>query len=238
MGSERSVSKLSGKGEGGRRASRAESSTAKDLPVLSFATARAWSEWLATHHASSRGLWLKIAKKGAGSASVTYSETIDGALAWGWIDGQKGRFNDVWWLQRFTPRTAKSAWSKINRAKVEALIANGRMEAPGLAEVERAKRDGRWGRAYDGARSSSMPADLIAAFARNARARAFFDTLDGANRYAILYRVQTAKKPETRAERITRFVALCARHETIHPRRQTKSGARSRGASKKARTKE
>ncbi len=238
MGSERSVSKLSGKGEGGRRASRAESSTAKDLPVLSFATARAWLEWLATHHASSRGLWLKIAKKGAGSASVTYSEAIDGALAWGWIDGQKGRFNDVWWLQRFTPRTAKSAWSKINRAKVEALIANGRMEAPGLAEVERAKRDGRWGRAYDGARSSSVPADLIAAFARNARARAFFDTLDGTNRYAILYRVQTAKKPETRAERITRFVALCARHETIHPRRQTKSGAGSRGASKKARTKE
>ena len=232
------MSKLSGKGEGGRRASRAESSTAKDLPVLSFATARAWSEWLATHPVSLRGLWLKIAKKGAGSASVTYSEAIDGALAWGWIDGQKGRFNDVWWLQRFTPRTAKSAWSKINRAKVEALIANGRMEAPGLAEVERAKQDGRWGRAYDGARSSSVPADLIAAFARNARARAFFDTLDGTNRYAILYRVQTAKKPETRAERITRFVALCARHETIHPRRQTKSGARSRGASKKARTKE
>jgi uncharacterized protein YdeI (YjbR/CyaY-like superfamily) len=238
MGSERSVSKLSGKGEGGRRASRAESSTAKDLPVLSFATARAWSEWLATHHASSRGLWLKIAKKGAGSASVTYSEAIDGALAWGWIDGQKGRFNDVWWLQRFTPRTAKSPWSKINRAKAETLIAAGTMEAPGLAEVERAKRDGRWERAYDGARSSSVPADLVAAFARNARARAFFETLDGTNRYAILYRVQTAKKPETRAERITRFVALCARHETIHPRRQTKSGTRSRGTSKKARAKE
>jgi uncharacterized protein YdeI (YjbR/CyaY-like superfamily) len=111
------------------------------------------------------------------------------------------------------------------------------MEAPGLAEVERAKRDGRWDRAYDGARSSSVPADLIAAFARNARARAFFETLDGANRYAILYRVQMAKKPETRAERITRFVALCARHETIHPRRQTKSAAHSRGALKKARTK-
>jgi uncharacterized protein YdeI (YjbR/CyaY-like superfamily) len=238
MGSERSVSKLSGKGEGGRRASRAESSTAKDLPVLSFATARTWAEWLATYHASSRGLWLKIAKKGAGSASVTYSEAIDGALTWGWIDGQKGRFNDVWWLQRFTPRTAKSAWSKINRAKVEALIAAGTMEAPGLADVERAKRDGRWERAYDGARSSSVPPDLVAAFARNARARAFFETLDGTNRYAILYRVQTAKKPETRAERITRFVALCARHETIHPRRQTKSGTHSRGTSKKARAKE
>jgi uncharacterized protein YdeI (YjbR/CyaY-like superfamily) len=183
-------------------------------------------------------LWLKIAKNGSGSASVTYAEALDGALAWGWIDGQKGTFNDVWWLQRFTARTAKSPWSKINRAKAERLIAAGTMEAPGLADVERAKRDGRWERAYDGARSSIVPADLSAAFARNDRARAFFETLDGTNRYAILYRVQTAKKPETRAERITRFVALCARHETIHPRRQTKSGARSRGPSKKARTKE
>ena len=152
--------------------------------------------------------------------------------------GRRASSTTIWWLQRFTPRTAKSAWSKINRAKVETLIAAGTMAAPGLAEVERAKRDGRWDRAYDGARSSSVPADVVAAFARNARARAFFETLDAANRYAILYRVQTAKKPETRAERITRFVALCARHETIHPRRQTKSGARSRGASKKARTKE
>jgi uncharacterized protein YdeI (YjbR/CyaY-like superfamily) len=178
-------------------------------------------------------LWLKIAKKGAGSASVTYSEALDGALAWGWIDGQKRTFNDVWWLQRFTPRMTKSPWSKINRAKAETLIAAGTMAAPGLAEVARAKRDGRWDRAYDGARSSSVPADLVAAFARNARARAFFETLDAANRYAILYRVQTAKKPETRAERITQFVALCERHETIHPRRQTKLGAPSRGASKK-----
>ena len=230
------MSKFSAKGEGRRRAPQAES-TAKDLPVLSFATARAWSEWLATHHASSRGLWLKIAKKGSGSASVTYVEALDGALAWGWIDGQKGTFNDVWWLQRFTARTAKSPWSKINRAKAERLIAAGTMEAPGLADVERAKRDGRWERAYDGARSSNVPADLSAAFARNNRARAFFETLDGTNRYAILYRVQTAKKPETRAERIARFVALCARHETIHSRRQTRSGARLRGASKKAQTK-
>ena len=207
--------------------------------MLSFATASAWSEWLATHHASSRALWLKIAKKESGSASLTYAEALNGALAWGWIDGQKAAFNDGWWLQRFTPRTVKSPWSKINRAKAETMIAGGTMEAPGLAEVERAKRDGRWERAYDGARSSSVPADLVAAFARNARARAFFETLDAANRYAILYRVQTAKKPETRTERITRFVALCARHETIHPRRQTKSPTRSRGTSKKkARAKE
>lgn len=220
-----SVPKLSAKVEGRRRASPA-GPPVKDLPVLSFATARAWSEWLATHHAASRGLWLKIAKKGSGPASITYAEALDAALAWGWIDGQKRAFDDIWWLQRFTPRTAKSPWSKINRAKVETLIAAGTMEAPGLAEVERAKRDGRWERAYDGARSSSVPPDLVAAFARNARARAFFETLDSTNRYAILYRVQTAKKPETRAERIARFVALCARHETIHPQRQTKSAAR------------
>jgi len=206
--------------------------------VLAFATARAWSEWLEAHHASSRGVWLKIAKKGAGAESVTYMEALDGALAWGWIDGQKGALNDVWWLKRFTPRTAKSPWSKINCAKAEALIAAGTMQIPGVAEVERAKRDGRWDRAYDGSRSSTLPADLVAAFARNARARKFFDTLDSANRYAILYRVQTAKKPETRAARITQFVELCARHETIHPRRQTKSAPRSARASKKARPKE
>ena len=225
-------------GEGGRRAPPA-GTTAKNLPVLAFATARAWSEWLEAHHASSRSLWLKIAKQGARAASVSYAEALDGALAWGWIDGQKGTLNDIWWLQRFTPRTAKSPWSKINRAKAQALIAAGTMQAAGLAEVERAKHDGRWERAYDGARSSSLPADLVAAFARNTRARDFFETLDGANRYAILYRVQTAKKPETRAERITRFVTMCARHETIHPRRQTKSAPRSAGASKKkARPKE
>jgi uncharacterized protein YdeI (YjbR/CyaY-like superfamily) len=193
---------------------------------------------LAAHHASSRGLWLKIAKKESGSRSITYAEAVDVALAWGWIDGQKARFDDVWWLQRFTRRTAKSPWSKINCAKAETLIAAGTMKAPGLAEVERAKRDGRWEQAYDGARASSVPADLVAALARNARARAFFETLDGRNRYAILYRVQTAKKPETRAERIRRFVALCARHETIHPRGQTKSGTRSRGPSKKTRANE
>jgi len=188
-----------------------------DLPVLVCATARAWSEWLTAHHAASSGVWLKIAKKGGEAVSVTYAEALDGALAWGWIDGQKKPFDDAWWLQRFTRRTAKSPWSKINRAKAEALIAAGAMARPGVDEVERAKRDGRWERAYDGSRSAELPADLVAAFARNARARQFFETLDSANRYAILYRVQTAKKPETRAERITRFVALCARHETIHP---------------------
>lgn len=211
----------SGKGEAARAAP--EGVAADGLPVLSFATTGAWSRWLAAQHASSAGAWLKIAKKGASSASITYAQAIDVALAWGWIDGQKGRADEGWWLQRFTPRKAQSPWSKINRAKAESLIAKGSMEPPGLAEVERAKRDGRWDSAYDGAASSSVPADLAAAFARNPRALAFFETLDGANRYAILYRVQTAKKPETRAERITRFVAMCAKGETIHAKRTTSS---------------
>ena len=225
-----------GSGKKPSEGSRRIGTTATELPVLSFATTRAWSAWLAAHHDSSRGVWLKIAKKGVGSESITYAQAIDVALGWGWIDSQKGKLDEAWWLQRFTPRKAKSPWSKINRAKAEALIATGAMQAPGLAEVERAKHDGRWKRAYDGAGSSVMPADLTAAFARNARALAFFEALDGANRYAILYRVQTAKKPETRAERISRFVALCARHETIHERRQTKAGSPVR-ASKKARAK-
>jgi uncharacterized protein YdeI (YjbR/CyaY-like superfamily) len=168
---------------------------------------------------------LRIAKKGA-KRTISYAEALDLALAWGWIDSQKRALDANAWIQRFSPRKADSPWSKINRAKAEALIAAGAMEAPGLAQVERAKRDGRWERAYDGARTSSVPADLAEAFARNARAKAFFETLDSANRYAILYRVQAAKKPETRAERIQRFVGMCARHETLHPRRPAKVGAR------------
>lgn len=216
----------------GKTALGAPGATAADgLPVLSFATAGAWAKWLAAHHASSRGVWLKIAKKGASPASITYPQAIDVALAWGWIDGQKGKLDEGSWLQRFTRRTAKSPWSKINRAKAEALIAAGSMEPSGLAEVERAKGDGRWESAYDGAASSSVPADLAAALARSARALAFFETLDSANRFAILYRVQAAKKPETRAQRITRFVAMCARRETIHAKRPT-TGPRSATAKK------
>ncbi len=161
---------------------------------------------------------LRIAKKNSGTTkAITYAEALEGALAWGWIDSQKRALDATAWLQRFTPRQSKSPWSKINRAKAEALIVAGTMESPGLAEIARAKRDGRWERAYDGARAARMPPDLTAALARNAPARVFFEALDGANRYAILYRVQTAKKPETRADRIARFVAMCARGETLHP---------------------
>ena len=185
-------------------------------PILGFARADDWHGWLKANHARSRGVRLRIGKGAGATKDVSYAEAIDAALAWGWIDSRKQALDAGAWLQRFTPRTAKCPWSKINRAKAEALIAAGAMAAPGAAEVARAKADGRWARAYDGARTSEVPADLAAALARNKRARAFFAALDGANRYAILYRVHQAKKAETRAERIKRFVAMCARGERVH----------------------
>lgn len=196
------------------------SELASKEPIVKFSRAADWSEWLESNHARSRGVMLQIAK--GAKRGLSYADALDVALAWGWIDSQKRALDADAWLQRFSPRTATSPWSKINRAKAEALIAAGTMQAPGLVEVERAKRDGRWERAYDGARTSTVPDDLAAAFARNARAKAFFETLDSANRYAILYRVQAAKTPETRGERIERFVTMCARHETLHPKRGAK----------------
>jgi uncharacterized protein YdeI (YjbR/CyaY-like superfamily) len=198
---------------------------AGELPTVAFADPRAFSTWLAANHATSRGVWLRLAKKASGVPSVTYAEAIDVALAWGWIDGQKRLGDGASWLQRFSPRGARSMWSKINRDKATALIAAGTMQPPGLAEVERARRDGRWDAAYDAPSRAAVPEDLAAALAANPRAAAFFATLDAANRYAVLFRVQTAKKPETRAKRIEEFVAMLARHETIHdrPRRARKA---------------
>jgi uncharacterized protein YdeI (YjbR/CyaY-like superfamily) len=190
---------------------------AAELPTLSFATPRAFSDWLEGHHASSPGFWMRLAKKAPGAASITYAEAIDVALAWGWIDGRKARGDEASWLQRFTPRGARSVWSKINREKALALIASGAMQPSGLAEVERAKQDGRWDVAYDPASRATVPDDLRAALAENARAAAFFATLNAANRYAVLWRVQTAKKPETRARRIAVLVAMLARGEKLHP---------------------
>ncbi len=190
---------------------------AAELPTLSFAGPRAFSDWLADHHASSRGIWLRLAKKASGAASITYAEAIEVALAWGWIDGQKRRGDEASWLQRFTPRAARSVWSKINREKALALIEAGAMQPAGRAEVERAKRDGRWDAAYDPASRATVPDDLQAALAQNARAAAFFATLDATNRYAVLWRVQTAKKAETRQKRIAGLVAMLARGEKVHP---------------------
>jgi uncharacterized protein YdeI (YjbR/CyaY-like superfamily) len=183
---------------------------------LHFRTPREWEAWLRKHHADAEGAWLRIAKVGAAEPSVSYAQALESALCWGWIDGQKKGLDGAYWLQRFTPRRARSIWSKINRAKAEALIASGRMQPPGLGEVERAKADGRWDEAYDGMRTSSVPDDLQAALDAQPRAHAFFAQLDGANRYAVLWRVQTAKKPETRAKRIAMLVDMLARGEKIH----------------------
>jgi uncharacterized protein YdeI (YjbR/CyaY-like superfamily) len=190
---------------------------AEELPTLSFAAPNEFSDWLAEHHASSRGIWLRFAKKASGTASITYAEAIDVALAWGWIDGQKQRADEGSWLQKFTPRGARSMWSKINREKAVALIEAGAMQPAGLDEVERAKRDGRWDAAYDPPSRAKVPDDLEAALANNARAAAFFATLDARNRYAVLWRVQTAKKPATRHNRIEKLVAMLARGEKVHP---------------------
>ncbi len=187
-----------------------------EFPTHEFATGGAFGAWLAEHHATADGVWIRFAKKGSGVASATYLEALEEALCWGWIDGQARRVDDVWYVQKFTPRRARSIWSKINCERVTALIEAGRMRPAGVAEIERAKRDGRWERAYDSPSRATVPDDLAAALAKNKRASAFFADLDSRNRYAILHRIQTAKKPETRARRITDFVAMLARHERIH----------------------
>jgi len=194
----------------------AKAASAAEAPIVAFEHARAWSTWLASNHASSRGVWLKLAKKASGVASVTYPEALEVALVWGWIDGQKKSFDEAAWLQKFTPRAPKSIWSKINREKALALIASGQMQPPGLAEVERAKQDGRWDDAYDSPSRAVVPPDLSDALAKNPRAAAYFATLDATNRYAVLFRVQTAKKPETRQRRIAQFVEMLAKHEKLH----------------------
>ena len=181
-----------------------------------FATARGWESWLAKHHAKSDGLWLLIAKAGAPQRTLSYAEAVEVALCHGWIDSQS-RGGDPYWRQRFTPRRARSLWSRVNCEKALALIEAGRMAPAGLAEVQRAQADGRWEAAYDSPSRASVPPDLAAALAAEPRAAACFAQLDGANRYAVLWRVQTAKRADTRAKRIAEFVAMLARGETIHP---------------------
>jgi uncharacterized protein YdeI (YjbR/CyaY-like superfamily) len=188
-----------------------------EQPIVGFESPEAWETWLEANHGSSPGVWLKIAKKGSATASVTYDQALETALCYGWIDGQKKGFDDAAWLQKFTPRGPRSIWSKINREKVERLSAAGRMRPAGTAAVERAKEDGRWEAAYDGQSTATVPHDLRAALDASPRAGEFFATLNGANRYAILFRVQTAKKPETREKRIRDFIAMLERGETMHP---------------------
>lgn len=189
-------------------------------PIRLFATRAAWSEWLEKNHRKSAGLWLRLAKKGSGLRSVTYGEALEAALCYGWIDGQKRGESEQAWLQRFLPRSARSIWSKINREKAMVLIASGRMKAAGLEAVEAAKSAGRWDAAYDSPKAATIPEDFQAALDASPRAREFFQTLDGANRYAVLFRIQTVKRVQTRARKIHEFIEMLERNERIHePRR-------------------
>ena len=186
------------------------------LPVMSFPDLVAFEAWLASQPRTTEGLWLRLAKKTASFTSLSKAEAIDAGLCHGWIDGQLDRYDDVSWLVRFTPRKKASKWSQVNRTRALELIAAGRMRPSGQAEIDAAKADGRWEAAYAPASTAEPPPDLQAALDASPKAAAFFATLRGANRYAVIYRVSTAKRPETRAKRIAEFVAMLERGETIH----------------------
>ena len=186
------------------------------LPIIAFSNVAALERWLELQPETSPGLWVKLAKAGSGIASVSKSEAIDAALCHGWIDGQLDKYDSACWLVRFTPRTARSKWSQVNRARAAELLDAGRMRPSGLRQVEAAKADGRWDAAYAPASRAEVPPDLQAALDDSPGAAAFFGTLTGANRYAILYRIGAVKKPETRARKIASFIAMLERHETVH----------------------
>jgi uncharacterized protein YdeI (YjbR/CyaY-like superfamily) len=188
-----------------------------DKPILSFRDKKAWLKWLDRNHAKSSGIWLRLAKKGTGVKSVTRDESLDVALCYGWIDGMAKSEGDEYWLQKYTPRTKRSIWSKRNREIVQRLIESGEMQPAGLAEIERAKADGRWDAAYDSPKNMAVPEDLEKALSRNKKARASFESLDSRNRFAILFRIHTAKKAETREKRIGQFIEMLARNEKIYP---------------------
>jgi uncharacterized protein YdeI (YjbR/CyaY-like superfamily) len=190
---------------------------ADELETRAFASAEEWEAWLREHHDTAPGVWIRFAKKGSGVETVTYLEALHAALCFGWIDGQARSVDDASYVQRFTPRRARSIWSKRNRDFATALIESGRMQPAGLREVERAKADGRWDAAYDAPSTATVPDDLQAALDASPAAAAFFATLNSQNRYAILHRVQTAKKPETRARRIEKFVTMLEAGETLYP---------------------
>lgn len=187
-----------------------------DSPVLPFKTSDAFARWVVKQPPDSAGVWLKIAKKDSGISTVTYQEALDVALCHGWIDGQKAGFDAEYFLQRFSARAKRSRWSKINQDRVKALIAAGRMKPAGQTQIDAAKADGRWEAAYAGSRTIEVPHDLATALKADNAAGAFFKALDSTNRYAILFRIHDAKKPETRAARIAKFVAMCAAGERVH----------------------
>ena len=186
------------------------------LPVLAFRNAESFEEWLAEQPADAAGAWLKLLKKLAGEPGLTKSEAIDAALCHGWIDGQLDKYDDKHWLVRFTPRKSRSKWSQVNKRRATELLAEGRMRESGLAQIAAAKADGRWAAAYAPASTAKVPADLQEALNANRKAAKFFATLSGSNRYAILYRIGSVKRPETRARKIAEYVAMLERGETIH----------------------
>nr|BBH87917.1 hypothetical protein KTC_26680 [Thermosporothrix sp. COM3] len=186
-------------------------------PIITCETQHDWKMWLEKHHHAVKGVWLKLAKKSTGIPSVTREEALDEALCYGWIDGQAKPYDACYWLQKFTPRTRRSTWSKRNRDKVEALQAAGRMQPEGIRQVELAKADGRWQAAYDRPSEATVPEDFQRELDKNPQALDFFSTLNSRNRYAILFRIQTAKKAETRAARIRTYVDMLARNEKLYP---------------------
>jgi uncharacterized protein YdeI (YjbR/CyaY-like superfamily) len=204
------------------------SKTRSDLLVLAFASLAEWTAWLEAQPSASKGVWLKLAKAASGMPSISKQEAIDGALCHGWIDGQLDKFDANHWLVRFTPRRRKGKWSRINRERALALIELGRMRPAGLREIEEAKRDGRWDAAYAPQSNATVPQDLQSALDRKPAAKRHFDQLDSHNRYAILYRIHDAKKPETRAQRIEKYVTMLSRGETIHPKRVPTQSSRRR----------
>jgi uncharacterized protein YdeI (YjbR/CyaY-like superfamily) len=190
--------------------------TFKDLPVLLLTTQSDWRAWLEKNHMQPQGIWLKHAKKLSGKLSVSYKEALEDALCYGWIDSQKQAYDEDYFLQKFTPRGPKSVWSKINVAKVEELIKSGKMQPAGLEAIGMAKQDGRWGAAYDSSSSNKIPEDFLAELDKNPKAKRFFETLNKANVYAFCWRIQTAKKPETRKARIEKFIDMLYRGEKLH----------------------
>lgn len=188
-----------------------------ELPVLLFADQPSWEAWLEQNHATSAGVRLRLAKKQADVITITYQEALESSLCYGWIDSRKEAYDESTWLQRFTPRGAKSIWSKVNKDKAEALIASCRMRPPGLRAIEAAKRNGQWDKAYEPQSRAAVPDDLQSELDRNPQAKAFFESLDSQNRYAVLFRIHSAKKAETRAKRIQQFVSMLERGEKIYP---------------------
>ena len=184
--------------------------------IAAFSSAKELERWLARNHAKSTGIWLRFFKKNSGVPSVSYYEALEAAICFGWIDGQLKKYDEKSWLRKFTPRRPKSVWSKRNREHAERLIRAGKMQTAGLQEVEAAKQDGRWKAAYDSASKMEIPDDFLKELAKNKRAKAFFETLNRANVYAIVWRLQTAKKPETRQRRLATILAMLAKEQKFH----------------------